>query len=192
LRPGWDQADQPAISGNVVLPRDRRCVVLQNLTNSRLAAEGESWRSGDGNCRKLVGPGNVEVQRRIARLLHKEGIGSVAELTKLATSRMSFWTLRGHSTEFHSWHNRRTTDIGVGSDGTVWVIGPTGVPGDFGIFRWNATEWRQMPGGTASISVGAERNPWIVSGVHEIFNGALRRGNAILVNPSPLAFHVAA
>src|SRR5438105_2781316 len=32
------------------------------------------------------------------------------------------------------------TDIGVGADGSVWVIGDNKVAGGFGIYRWNGKD----------------------------------------------------
>lgn len=44
-------------------------------------------------------------------------------------------------------------DIGVGADGSVWVIGHDREPGGFGIHRWNGNNWNKIDGGALEISV---------------------------------------
>ena len=50
-------------------------------------------------------------------------------------------------------------DIGVGADGSVWLIGtnPVGAASDFGVYKWNATNWDGLAnsGGVASQSAPA-------------------------------------
>src|SRR5262249_50595444 len=65
-------------------------------------------------------------------------------------------------------------DIGVSFDGSVWVIGtnPVGTANDFGVFRWDGSDWEEAAGGGLQISVedslsGGE--PWIVNSAGQIF-----------------------
>ena len=72
-------------------------------------------------------------------------------------------------------------DIGVGADGTVWVIGTDGGAArhpltgkkmgrdDFGIHRWTGRTWEKIPGGAARIAVGPKGNAWVVNSAGEIF-----------------------
>jgi hypothetical protein len=65
-------------------------------------------------------------------------------------------------------------DIGVSFDGSVWVIGTNLVntPNDFGVFRWDGTEWEQAAGGGVRISVEDSLpggRPWIVNSAGQIF-----------------------
>lgn len=64
-------------------------------------------------------------------------------------------------------------DIGIGADGSVWIIGtnPVGRAGDGGIFRWNGRNWAEMPGGGVAISVGPDGTPWVVNSVGEVYHG---------------------
>ena len=44
-------------------------------------------------------------------------------------------------------------DIGVGADGSVWVIGTDSTGGGYGIHRWNGNNWTKIDGGAEQISV---------------------------------------
>ena len=61
------------------------------------------------------------------------------------------------------------TDIDVGPDGSVWVIGTDPMPGGFGIHRWNGTTWINVPGGATRIAVGPGGVPWVVNSGGSIF-----------------------
>ncbi len=61
-------------------------------------------------------------------------------------------------------------DIGIGADGTVWVIGTNPVGhGDYGIYRWDGTNWSAIDGGGVGISVSPSGNPWVVNANKLIF-----------------------
>jgi hypothetical protein len=62
------------------------------------------------------------------------------------------------------------SDIGVGADGTVWVIGTDPRPGGFGIYRWNGSGWSRIDGAAVRIDVDPQGNPWIVNDTHEIYH----------------------
>lgn len=61
-------------------------------------------------------------------------------------------------------------DIGMGSGGTLWVLGSQAVPGGFEVFRWNGNTWVNMHGGAVSIDVDAQGFAWIVNDKGEIFH----------------------
>jgi hypothetical protein len=61
-------------------------------------------------------------------------------------------------------------DIGVGDySSSVWVIGTNPVPGGYGIYRWNGSNWDGIDGGAVRISVGPNNTPWVVTDVGNIF-----------------------
>ena len=62
-------------------------------------------------------------------------------------------------------------DIGVGGDGSVWIIGtnPGGTEHDFGIHKWTGSNWQGIEGGAVRIDVDQSGNPWIVNSNGEIF-----------------------
>ncbi len=64
----------------------------------------------------------------------------------------------------------RGRDIGIGGDGSVWMVGTNPVPGGYGIYRWTGAEWEEAPGGAVAIdvytvgdaAVDLQGEPWIV------------------------------
>jgi hypothetical protein len=61
-------------------------------------------------------------------------------------------------------------DVGVGSDGSVWIIGGRDVGRDFEIQRLVGESWQKMPGAGTRIDVGPDGNAWIVR-----FDGSVQR-----------------
>ena len=66
-------------------------------------------------------------------------------------------------------------DIGVGAEGSAWVIGTNTVPGGFGIWRLVRNDWVQVDGGAVRITVDGRGEPWVVNSEGRIYQ---RRGNA--------------
>lgn len=66
------------------------------------------------------------------------------------------------------------SDIGIGADGSVWVIGTDERPGGYGIYYWSGNEWQRVDGAAVRIDVDPYGNPWIVNDSHQIYywNGA--------------------
>ncbi len=61
------------------------------------------------------------------------------------------------------------TDISIGADGSVWVIGTNKVNGGFGIYRWNGKTWKRVPGGATRLDVGPKGNAWVVNTHGNVF-----------------------
>jgi hypothetical protein len=61
-------------------------------------------------------------------------------------------------------------DIGVGGDGSVWIIGtsPRGTAHDFGIHKWTGSNWQGIEGTGVEISVDSSGLPWIVNSMGNI------------------------
>ncbi len=63
-----------------------------------------------------------------------------------------------------AWTQRAGTakDIGIGTDGSVWIVGTSLVQGGYGMFRWNGTSWDMdsTGGGATRIAVGSDGRPW--------------------------------
>ena len=72
----------------------------------------------------------------------------------------------------------RAADIGVGADGSVWMIGSDKFgPSNLGIYRLAKDfKWQKVPGGDSAvrIDVDPKGNPWVVTSDHQIlrWNGA--------------------
>lgn len=60
-------------------------------------------------------------------------------------------------------------DVGVGADGSAWVIAWTSTPGGYGIAKWNGNFWENIPGGATRIDVGPNGRPWVVNDAGNIF-----------------------
>ena len=60
-------------------------------------------------------------------------------------------------------------DIGVGADGSVWVIGTNPTTGGFGIYRWTGVTWQAVDGGGTRIAVAPDGQPWVVNSSGLIF-----------------------
>ena len=61
------------------------------------------------------------------------------------------------------------TDIAIGADGSVWVVGTNTVPGGHGIYHWNGHSWVAIPGGAVTIAVAPEGTPFIINSAHQTF-----------------------
>lgn len=61
------------------------------------------------------------------------------------------------------------SDIGVGADGTVWIIGRDPVYGGFGIYRWSGTQWQRIDGGATNVAVGPDGLPWVTNDLLSIY-----------------------
>lgn len=60
-------------------------------------------------------------------------------------------------------------DIGVGNDGSVWVVGTDRRGGGYGIYHWNGSDWNRVEGGATRIDVDPQGNPWIINSSDDIF-----------------------
>ena len=62
------------------------------------------------------------------------------------------------------------TNIAVGANGSVWIIGTNAVAGGYGIYHWNGTGWTPVSGGGVTIAVDPGGNPWLINSAHQIFH----------------------
>ena len=62
-------------------------------------------------------------------------------------------------------------DIGVGANGSVWVVGTNVVPGGYGIYQWTGSRWAAVSGGAVAIAVGPDGSPWVISSTKQIYAG---------------------
>jgi hypothetical protein len=61
-------------------------------------------------------------------------------------------------------------DIGVGADGSAWVVGTAAASGGHRIYKWNGSDWAQVDGGAVRISVAPDGSPWVINEPGEIFH----------------------
>lgn len=64
---------------------------------------------------------------------------------------------------------QKATDIAVGADGTVWVIGNIAETGGYGLYKKSGTSWTKVSGGALRIAVDPQGNPWVVNSNNTIF-----------------------
>ncbi|HJN97009.1 MAG: hypothetical protein CMQ15_02525 [Gammaproteobacteria bacterium] len=60
------------------------------------------------------------------------------------------------------------SDIGIGADGSMWVIGKDERPGGFRIYYWTGSRWQRVDGAAVRIDVGPDGIPWVVNDKHQI------------------------
>ncbi len=60
-------------------------------------------------------------------------------------------------------------DIGIGADGSVWIIGTSGDDGGHGIYRWTGNAWNRVIGSSRQISVGPDGYPWAANSDGDIY-----------------------
>jgi Tectonin domain len=76
------------------------------------------------------------------------------------------WTNGGFYTQLPG----AATDIGIGANGAVWILGIDGdLPGGYDIFFWTGTVWQQVNGFGVRIAVDPNGNPWIVNGEGSVY-----------------------
>jgi hypothetical protein len=56
------------------------------------------------------------------------------------------------------------TDLSVGADGTVWLVGYDPSDKTRDLYRWNGSAWDQMEGDGFRIAVDPQGNPWVLDG----------------------------
>ncbi len=71
-------------------------------------------------------------------------------------------------------------DIGIGADGSVWVVGTQAAQGGFQLFKWNNGNWQLVPGGAVRIDVDAHGNAWGIGN-----DGIVRRYTGTAWQPVP-------
>lgn len=55
------------------------------------------------------------------------------------------------------------SDIGAGSDGSVWITGRTELPSGHPLYRWNGVKWEPVQGAGVAISVAPNGLPWVLA-----------------------------
>lgn len=63
----------------------------------------------------------------------------------------------------------KAKDIGIGGEGSVFVIGTNTGGGGYGIWKWKGSGWNEIGGGAVCISVDESGNPWVVNSADNIF-----------------------
>lgn len=64
-------------------------------------------------------------------------------------------------------HTGKAQDVGVGANGTVWIIGPGNLNGS--IYRLMNTKFVKVPGGAVRVDVDQNGIPWVVNAHGDIY-----------------------
>lgn len=62
----------------------------------------------------------------------------------------------------------KATDVGVGANGTVWIVGNEPRPGGYGLHRWTGLRWIPQDVGAVTIEVSPKGNAWLVTDAGEL------------------------
>jgi hypothetical protein len=92
----------------------------------------------------------------------------------LVNSAHEIWHCNSSGTSCNKPYSQAATDIGVGSNGKLWIIGNTVVAnGDFNILEWDAatSTWQETNGGARRITVDSNGDPWICNNAGAIYKG---------------------
>ncbi len=107
--------------------------------------------------------GMLEVEPRPARNARKSAL-SGADLRCVVVGLLC-WLLASAASAQSEWRllPGLARDIGVGKDGSVWIIGTDRQSGGYGIYRWIGSSWRKVPGAALRIAVDPQGAPWVVN-----------------------------
>ena len=60
-------------------------------------------------------------------------------------------------------------DIGVGADGSAWIVNTTQTRKGYGISRWDGSTWHALPGAAVRISAASEVAAWCVDSYGAVY-----------------------
>jgi hypothetical protein len=63
----------------------------------------------------------------------------------------------------------KASDIGVGANGSVWIIGTTPAFGGYGVHRLRNNAWEQIDGAGTNIAVNPYGMPWVTNSATDIY-----------------------
>lgn len=85
-------------------------------------------------------------------------INSSRQIYRYVTASNSWTLIQGNA-----------TDIGIGADGSVWIIGANQAEGGFDIYKWSGNGWNRVQGGAVRIAVDPRGNAWVVNNTNNVF-----------------------
>ncbi|MGB3612309.1 MAG: tectonin domain-containing protein, partial [Elainellaceae cyanobacterium] len=68
------------------------------------------------------------------------------------------------------------TDIDIGADGSVWVVGTAKTSGGYRIYKLTDSGWSVVPGGAVKVAVAPDGHPWVINDKDHIFQHTTDRG----------------
>ncbi|MBP6827387.1 MAG: hypothetical protein KA165_12565 [Saprospiraceae bacterium] len=74
------------------------------------------------------------------------------------------------------------TDIGIGADGSVWIVSNEASGTGFLIKKWNAGSWITVDGDAVRIAVDKQGNPWVINNLDQIYRRVNNSWQSVNVN----------
>jgi hypothetical protein len=150
-----------------------RIVPGPTATDIGIGADGTLWTIGSGK----TGPNDYAIYRYSNGNVNSQLIPGAAVRIDVDPNGNA-WVVNSTHQIFRwtgsAWQqmNGGATDIGIGSNGAVWIIGTNRVGCcDYGIWKWDGGGgWQPVAGGAVRIAVDNQGNPWVVNSGHQIFH----------------------
>lgn len=65
---------------------------------------------------------------------------------------------------------QKGSDIAVGGDGSVWLVGKDARPAGHSIYRWGGgNQWQHITGQAIAISVDRNGAPWVTNALGDVY-----------------------
>lgn len=155
---------------------------IVNDSHSIYRWENGEWLRMGGNARDIgIGAdGSVWVTSGGGTYLYDEGswVGVRGSGVRIDVDPNGTPWVIDHTNDIHQliagrWVRRsgEARDIGIGGDGSVWIIGTSEDDGGHRIYRWSGTAWIRVSGSSRQISVGPDGYPWTANSGGDIYRG---------------------
>lgn len=153
---------------------------IVNDSHSIYRRQDGAWQRMGGNARDIgIGAdGSVWVTSGGGTYLYVEGewVGVRGSGVRIDVDPNGIPWVIDHTNDIHQliagrWiqRNGEARDIGIGGDGSVWIIGTSEDDGGHRIYRWSGTEWIRAQGSSRQISVGPDGTPWAANSGGDIY-----------------------
>lgn len=176
---GWQRVDGGALRIDVD-PNGVPWIV--NNSHSIYRREGDAWIRVVGNARDIgIGAdGSVWVTSGggTYRYIEEDWVGVRGSGVRIDVDPQGIPWVIDHTNDIHQliagrWIRRpgEARDIGIGGDGSVWIVGTSGDDGGHHIYRWTGSMWNAVQGSSRQISVGPDGHPWAANSGGDIYLG---------------------
>jgi len=155
---------------------------IVNDSHSIYRREADAWVRMTGNARDIgIGAdGSVWITSGGGTYRFDEGdwIGVRGSGVRIDVDPNGIPWVIDHTNDIHQliaghWiqRNGEARDIGIGGDGSVWIVGTSDDDGEHSIYRWTGTAWNRVSGSSRQISVGPDGYPWMANSEGDIYRG---------------------
>ena len=153
---------------------------IVNNSHSIYRLQDGAWQRMGGNARDIgIGAdGSVWVTSGGGTYLYDEGnwLGVRGSGVRIDVDPNGVPWVIDHTNDIHQliagrWIQRHgeARDIGIGGDGSVWIVGTSEDDGGHRLYRWSGTGWMRVNGSSRQISVGPDGFPWAANSGGDIY-----------------------